>query len=73
MQIGNSFFNAINQPIKATMITFTQMFIIFVPLAYIGSMLWGYYGIFIALAVSYILAGLLAFTMMNQRIKEWDK
>lgn len=73
MQIGNSFFNAINQPIKATMITFTQMFIIFVPLAYIGSLLWGYYGIFIALAVSYILAGLIAFTMMNQKIKEWDK
>ncbi len=73
MQIGNSFFNAINHPIKATMITFTQMFIIFVPLAYVGSLLWGYYGIFIALALSYILAGLLAFTLMNQKMREWDK
>ncbi len=70
--IGNSFFNAINEPFKASMITAVQMFVIFVPLAFLTSEPFGIYGIFGSLAVSFLIAGILSHYLMYKKMKEWD-
>lgn len=72
-QIGNAFFNAINQPVKATAITAFQMFIVFIPLALWWVDLREETGIFAALAVSYILGGGLAYSLMKFKMKEWKR
>jgi len=69
--IGNSFFNAINQPIKAAMITITQMFIIFIPLVIILSNYYGVNGIFSAISISYAFAGGLAHFMVIKEMKKY--
>lgn len=71
-QIGNAFFNAINQPVKATSITIFQMFIVFIPLALWWVNFKAEAGIFAALAVSYTLGGGLAFLLMKRKMKEWE-
>ncbi|MBN2260064.1 MAG: MATE family efflux transporter [Clostridiales bacterium] len=71
--IGNSFFNAINKPFEATMITALQMFIIFVPLSLLLANILGYLGIFVSLGISFMLAGIVAFLLMNKKLKEWYK
>jgi len=49
--------NVLNKPIHAAGLSLLQMFMIYIPLAYFASQRFGIAGIFVALAVSYILAG----------------
>ncbi|MCK5762735.1 MAG: hypothetical protein KAH05_01320, partial [Clostridiales bacterium] len=70
--IGNSFFIAINEPFKASMITAIQMFVIFVPLAMLTSKSFGIYGIFGSLAFSFLTAGIFSYYLMYKKMKEWN-
>ncbi|MEA3423607.1 MAG: MATE family efflux transporter [Bacillota bacterium] len=71
--IGNSFFNAINEPFKASMITAVQMFVIFIPMAILTSEPFGIYGIFGSLAFSFLTAGILSHYLMYKKMKEWNQ
>jgi putative MATE family efflux protein len=57
IMIVNACFNGLGKPLPATMISVTRMVIVYVPLAYLGKLLWGVPGIFAAAACSNLLIG----------------
>jgi Na+-driven multidrug efflux pump len=52
--------NVLNKPLHASALTIIQMFVLYVPLAYAGSYLFGLVGVFSAAAIANIIAGLAA-------------
>lgn len=68
--IAISALNALHHPIKAAMINLTQMVVIYVPLAILMSQWLGLIGIFIALAISYALAAVLAHYLTYSSIRK---
>ena len=61
IQITNSAFNALGRPIPAVVITILRMFILYIPLAYLGSLWLGTSGIFIAATVANVSVGIGAY------------
>jgi putative MATE family efflux protein len=53
-------FSALNKPLDATFVDFIRMFVLYIPMAYLGAYLGDVAGVFIAIAVSNIAAGLVA-------------
>lgn len=68
MLISSSSFNAMNKPYPAIMIAFLRMFIIYIPLAFIGSRLFSIKGIFISAALSNFIAGTVAYFWIKRTI-----
>lgn len=64
--ITTSGFNGINKPIIAAGLGILEMFIILVPLAYIGSYLYDVMGIYIAVSMAYIVTGLVSHFSFNK-------
>jgi len=58
--------NVLRRPRMALLLTFTRLMILYVPLAYIGSRLWGLQGLFAGAALGNILACLFAWTMIRK-------
>jgi len=65
IQVGNSAFNALGRPIPAVIITVVRMFVLYIPLAYLGGLWLGATGIFIAATVSNVIVGIGA--------REWSR
>jgi len=61
IQVANSAFNALGRPMPAVIITVLRMFLLYIPLAYLGSRWLGTTGIFIAATVSNLLIGIGAY------------
>lgn len=61
LMMSSASFNALGKPIPSTVLSFTRMFILYIPLALLLNHLLGFEGIFIATAVSNALMGILAF------------
>ena len=61
IQVTNSAFNALGRPIPAVVITVLRMFVLYIPLAYLGSRWFGTTGIFIAATISNVIVGIGAF------------
>ncbi|MEL6222382.1 MAG: MATE family efflux transporter [Cyanobacteria bacterium J06626_14] len=61
IQVASSSFNAIGKPKPSIIITMVRMFILYIPLAYVGSQIAGVTGIFVAALVSNILVGVGAY------------
>ena len=61
IKISTSVFNAINKPLLSTMVILFQMVILLIPMAFLGSKLYGFKGIFIACALAHIIAGISAY------------
>ena len=59
--VSSATFNALGKPFPSVIITATRMLLLYVPLAYLGSKLFGINGIFIAACCSNALGGLGAF------------
>ncbi|MFN3239477.1 MAG: MATE family efflux transporter, partial [Pseudomonadales bacterium] len=62
LMMASATFNSLGKPLLSTTMSIVRMFVIYVPLAFIGQHFWGVYGIFGAAAVSNLLMGLVAFT-----------
>jgi putative MATE family efflux protein len=65
-------FSALNKPVDATVVDCFRMFVLYIPMAYFGSYLGDVAGVFIAIAVSNIAAGLVAvgyFGRVQRRIE----
>jgi putative MATE family efflux protein len=60
-------FNSLGKPLASTTMSIFRMFIIYVPLAFLGQYFWGITGIFLAAALSNMLTGILAF-FWNRRV-----
>jgi putative MATE family efflux protein len=65
--IATSAINVMNKPLHAAGLTIIQMFLLYIPLAYMGSIILGIPGIFAALSFVYILGGI-ASHMLFKRI-----
>ena len=61
IQISNSTFNAMGKPLPAVILTVLRMLVLYIPLAYVGSLWLGAWGVFLAATVSNILVGIAAY------------
>lgn len=57
--------NVLEKPFYATALTVMQMFVLYIPLAYAGSALFGLTGIFTAASTAHILAGIVAYFVLR--------
>lgn len=61
LMMTSASFNALGEPIPSTILSFTRMFLLYIPLALLLNGIFGYQGIFVATAVSNALMGILGF------------
>jgi Na+-driven multidrug efflux pump len=52
-----SAFNAVNRPLASSAITLARMFVLYIPLAWLGSTLWGLTGVFVGASAATVLTG----------------
>jgi len=64
--LATSAMNVFKKPLHAAILTLTQTFIIYIPLAYIGSYFFGLGGVFSALMVSYFIGGIISIFVLNK-------
>ena len=67
--IVNSNLNTLNRPLTASILIVIQMFVIYIPLAYLGSEVGGINGIFFALLVAYLCGGTLSYFTSSISLK----
>ncbi len=65
--------NVMHKPLQAAGLTFVQMFIFCIPLALLGSYLFGLTGIFAAIALSYIVSGFISRVVLLRYFKREKK
>ena len=61
IKISTSVFNAINKPLLSTLVILFQMVLLLIPMAFLGSKLYGFKGIFIACTLAHIISGVSAY------------
>ncbi len=66
LMMSSASFNALGKPLPSTMLSFTRMFILYVPLALLMDRLFGYQGIFVATAISNGVMGVLGFVWLRR-------
>lgn len=66
--IGNTILNVMDQPLIASGITLVQMFLVYLPMAYLGSYLFGLGGVFGALALAYFIGGTTSYLLVQKEI-----
>ncbi|MBO69132.1 MAG: MATE family efflux transporter [Acidiferrobacteraceae bacterium] len=64
-------YNGINRPMQSATISIVRLFILMIPLAWLGSRWWGLNGIFIGIAVANIIGGLLAAWSIRRYISNY--
>ena len=62
LMMSSAIFNSLGKPISSTIMSIIRMFVLYVPLAFLGKALFGLAGIFVATAIANILMGILAFS-----------
>ncbi len=70
MQIATSSFNARGMPMPALIISVARTVGIYLPLAIVANMLWGYLGIIVATAVTNVVAGMVAWGWNKQSVRQ---
>lgn len=73
LKIDSTILNVLNKPIQAALLIFSQTFLIYLPLALVGSHLIGVSGIFIALSISYLISGFLAHLIVQKNFNLYKK
>ena len=67
LMMASASFNALGKPLPSTALSFTRMFILYVPMAMVLNHFFGYHGIFVAAALSNALMGVLGFLWFRQQ------
>ena len=62
----NSIFNALGKPLQASLIIILHLFVFVLPLAYLGSKVYGLKGVFIGIAIGNGAGGLIAYLMVQK-------
>lgn len=62
--------NVLKRPRTALKLTFTRLMLLYVPLAYLGSLIWGVIGLFIGAACGNFIAGFIAYRTMRNVCRE---
>jgi len=69
LRLSSSVLNALNKPIPSAVLIILRMFVLYVPLAFLGSHFFKIKGIFISAAISNIISGILAYFYLQSQIK----
>ena len=64
--VASAGLNVMNRPLHAASLSLIEMFVLSVPLALLGSRLFGTVGVFSALSVSYLTTGILAYLVVRR-------
>ena len=67
--LANACLNSVNKPIESTVLTMVRMLLFYIPLAYIGSWLFGLKGVFAGVALSNLFIGIISQWWMKRFIK----
>ncbi|WP_250654714.1 MATE family efflux transporter [Alkalimarinus coralli] len=67
--ITSATYNAFHQPKQAAILVLTRLFILMVPLAFIGAHVWGITGIFAGVMAANALAGIFAYAKLKRKIR----
>ena len=62
----NSMFNALGKPLQASLVIILHLFVFVLPLAYLGSKVYGLKGTFIGIAVGNTVIGIIAYLMIQK-------
>ena len=62
----NSTFNALGKPLQASLVIILHLFVFVLPLAYLGSKVYGLKGIFVGIAVGNAVVGIIAYLMVQK-------
>ena len=62
LMMASATFNSLCKPISSTIMSVVRMFVIYVPLAYVGRLYFDVAGIFAAACISNLVMGILGFT-----------
>jgi len=62
LMMASAIFNSLGKPVTSTVMSIIRMFILYIPLAFLGKYLFGVPGIFAAAAISNLAMGLIGFT-----------
>lgn len=73
LMISSSALNALNKPLHSTALSALRVFVLYVPLALVGSNLMGVNGVFAAAAAASALSGLAAFALIRRRVAEVEE
>lgn len=68
--LSSSLLNVMRRPLFAAAVNVAQMFVVFIPLAYVGNLWFGINGIFAALTISLIIAGITAWFLAKGRLEK---
>ena len=71
--MATSTMSVLKKPIHAAILTLTQTFLLYVPMAYIGSYFFGLWGVFAALPMSYFIAGIISKIVLNRIVFSKEK
>lgn len=69
LMMSSATFNSLGKPISSTIMSIVRMFVIYVPLAFLGKALYGIQGIFVATAIANLVMGAVAFTWNRHTYK----
>ncbi len=61
LMMSSAIFNSLGKPLSSTLMSVVRMFVIYVPLAYLGQQLFGVTGIFVAACISNTVMGIAGF------------
>ena len=59
-------FNALGKPLHASLVIILHLFVFVLPLAYLGSKVYGLKGIFVGIAVGNAVVGIIAYLMLRK-------
>lgn len=68
LMMASASFNSLGKPIPSTIMAFTRMFVVYVPLALIADHLFGYSGIFVATAMANCVIGLWGYLWLKRSL-----
>jgi len=66
VMVVNAAFNGLGRPFPAVVVSILRMVVIYLPLAYAGSLIAGVHGIFVATGIANLLAGLVAYLWIRR-------
>lgn len=68
LMIATSVFNSIGKPVPGTVISVVRACLLSIPLAFLASIWFGYYGIFLAFAVANLISGCAGYLWLNRTL-----
>lgn len=70
--LANSMFNALGKPLHASLVIILHLFVFVLPLAYLGSIIYGLKGTFVGIAVGHGVIGIIAYLMIRKSLVHID-